>query len=138
MQGIATIFKADNFAGDWYGWATNQISHVFVGVFLVFWLCTCYFFTFGEMPYKTAVLGVMLSGYLLFEIGVQGWRGLDTIEDTVFTVGYGAAGVLSGFTEVSQGSPLVAVNVIGLAPFFAMAVAHLVAGSAARITGRAI
>lgn len=129
MRIRTSLFEADDFAGDWYGWATNQISHIALGVFLVFLICMFGFVVADEMPYKGAVYALILFGYVAFELAAQGWRGWDTVEDTVFTAGYGAGGTLAGFSEVSAGSPMVAVDVVGLAPFFTMAVVHLTAGA---------
>jgi len=136
MQTQTTIFEPDAFPNDWYGWCTNQISHIFVGLFAVFVLCILAFFVIGEMPHKAAVYSVVLCGYVAFEVIAQGWRGLDTIEDTVFVTAYGAGGILAGFTEVEAGSTVLAVNIFGLLPFFTVAVLHLIFGSLARWLGR--
>lgn len=126
---MTSLFDPDDFTGDWYGWMTNQASHIGLGVLLTFFLCVGLFLTFGEMPYKIAVLAVIATGYLAFEFGVQRWRGWDTIEDTVFVVGYGASGALVGFSEVTPGSAQLSVNLVDLLPYFAVASVHLLAGS---------
>lgn len=128
MRNQTTIFEPDDFEGDWYGWLTNQVSHTGLGIFAVFFLSLACFLFAGEMPYKVAVYAVILFGYLLFEMVGQGWRGWDSLEDTAFVVAYGAGGVLSSFSEVSPGSPLVSFSVIGAAPFFFIAATHLAAG----------
>lgn len=130
---MQSLSEPEAFLDDWYGWLTNQAAHIGVGVFLVFCLCVTYWSAYGEMPDKTAVYLTILSGYVAFEIVIQGWRSFDTIEDSVFVVGYGAAAVLAGFTEVVPGSPVVAVDVLALAPFFIVAFVHLVAGSIFRV-----
>ena len=124
-----TLLEADDFANDWYGWLTNQLGHIALGVFLVFVATLFAFLHIGEMPYKVTVYALIITGYLAFELGVQRWRGWDTVEDTVFTAGYGAGGVLSGFTEVAPGDPLLAVDLLSVAPFFIMAAMHLTAGA---------
>ena len=129
MANKTTILKPDSFPGDWYGWVTNQISHIFVGIALVFFASLICFYSFGEMPNKLTIYGAIFAGYVAFEVLVQGWRGVDTVEDTTFVVGYGAAGVLAGFTEVEVGSPYLELNLLGLAPFFAVAIVHLIAGA---------
>lgn len=128
MREQTTILEPDDFADDWYGWLTNQVSHIGLGIFAVFFLSLACFLFVGEMPYKIAAYTVILLGYLLFEIVGQGWRGWDSMEDTAFVVAYGAGGVLSAFSEVSPGSPMVSFSLIGAAPFFFIAAAHLAAG----------
>lgn len=129
MPKQTSLLEADEFPNDWYGWATNQISHIGLGVFIVFAVCLASFGIFGEMPYKDAVYATVLFGYLAFELGVQGWREWDTVEDTTFVTFYGAGGALAGFSEIAPGDAVLSVNPIGLLPFFAVAVLHLVAGS---------
>jgi hypothetical protein len=129
MPEKTTILEADDFPNDWYGWVTNQISHIGLGVFLVFVVCLSSFGLIGEMPYKNAVYALVLFGYLSFEMGVQGWREWDTLEDTAFVTFYGAGGALAGFSEVTPGDAMLTVNPLGLMPFFAVAVLHLLAGA---------
>jgi len=81
----------NNFAGDPYGYVTNQAGHFLLG----FCLCSsgawsCMTFT-GHYLDQFAVFGVVVIGYFVaWELTVQGWRGLDTIEDVAF-VALGAA-----------------------------------------------
>lgn len=128
MPKVTTLTEPDEFLDDWYGWLTNQISHICLGVFLAFVICAACYIAYGEMPYRLAVYGVIATGYLAFELLVQGWRGRDTIEDSVFTVGYGASAVLASFSEIRAGSPIVALDIMALLPFFAIAVLHLISG----------
>ncbi len=130
---MTSLTDPSAFPDDWYGWLTNQISHIGLGVFLTFALCSLYWLINGEMPYRVAAYMVIASGYLAFEIYVQGWRRFDTIEDTVFTVGYGTSAILAAFQEITVGSPLVAVNILSLMPFFIVACIHLLAGSISRL-----
>ena len=135
MTRKTTILEADDFANDWYGWVTNQLGHIALGVFLVFVAALVGFLHVGEMPQKVAIYALILTGYVCFELGVQGWRGWDTIEDTVFTAGYGAGAILAGFTEIEAGQPHLAVNILGVAPFFAISALHLFAGAMYRRQG---
>lgn len=123
-----SLLTPDDFADDQYGWLTNQISHAALGVFLVFSLCTTHYVVAGEFPHKTHVFLLIFAAYVLFEVLVQGWRGSDTVEDTVFVVGYGASGVLASFTELEVGSSVVLVDVLTIGIFFAFAMAHLFTG----------
>lgn len=129
---MTSLTDPDDFAGDWYGWLTNQISHIGLGVFLTFALCAVYWLINDEMPYRTSVYMVIATGYFAFEIYVQGWRGFDTVEDSVFTVGYGTSAILAAFQEINIGSPMVAVDILALLPFFIVASVHLFVGSIAR------
>lgn len=126
---MTSLFDSDAFENDWYGWVTNQGSHIGLGVLLTFVLCAGFFLFFGEMPFKLAVLAVIATGYLAFEVGVQGWRGIDTIEDTVFVVGYGASGALVGFSEIAPGSAHLSINLMDLLPYFAVSSLHLLTGA---------
>ena len=136
MKQATTLSEPSAFVNDWYGWLTNQVSHIGLGVFLTFAVCVLYWLMWSEMPYKTAVYAVIFFGYVAFEVFYQGWRSFDTIEDTVFTVGYGAASILSAFSEVTVGDPKVGVDVLILLPFFIVACIHLLAGVAFRIVLR--
>lgn len=80
------------------------MSHIGVGVALVVALCTVWFLLVGEYPYRLHTWVIILTGYVLFEAVCQGWRGWDTIEDTLFTAFYGAGGTLYTFTEIAPGS----------------------------------
>lgn len=126
------LIEPDAFLDDWYGWLTNQAGHVLLGVFMAFFLCVVAFFALGELPYRIDVFAVCLIGYLAFELLTQGWQGYDTIEDTVFVVGYGCGAPLSAFHEVSAGSPDVSFDLFALTPFFVASAIHLACGVAFR------
>lgn len=132
MRVRTSLTEPNAFPRDWYGWVTNQISHIGVGVFLAFLICAVYFAVYKELPYRVPAYLVILSGYLAFEILAQGYRGLDSIEDTVFTVGYGASAIFAGFSEIYPGQPLAMVSVIDIAPFFVIATLHLTTGALVR------
>jgi hypothetical protein len=129
---IMRLIEPDAFLDDWYGWLTNQAGHIVVGVKLAFWMCIGAFFVTGELPYRADVFLVCLLGYLFFEVYSQEWQGYDTIEDTVFVVGYGTAAPLYTFHEVSAGSLQVTGLLTDLIPFFAVATIHLACGVAFR------
>jgi hypothetical protein len=127
-----TLTEPSAFLNDWYGWLTNQGAHIFAGMFVAFWMCVISLFVMGELPYRVDVFAACLMGYIAFEMFFQGWRGYDTIEDTVFVVGYGAGGPLSALNEIAAGGADASINIIGLIVFFVIAPIHLAFGVAFR------
>lgn len=123
------IFTADDFRDDWYGYLTNQISHIGTGVVTVLLFSVGVLFVFGELPYRFAAWIIIASGYMFYEIRRQKWRGWDTIEDTVFFAGYGAGGVLYSFHEQVAGLGVVCTDVASPLPFLAAASGHLFLGT---------
>ena len=122
------LFLPSAFKRDPYGWLTNQTGHVFLGVVLAYLICLGWLVMFGEYPVRAWVWGVILAGYLCFELFGQGWRGWDTAEDTIFVVAYGAGGALFPFHEVTPGSPEVTADMAAALPFFYACLVHLFAG----------
>lgn len=130
---VRDILTPSRFEGDWYGWATNQISHIGVGLFLVFATCFIEWGIRGEFPYRWQVWGAVFFCYVVFEVWGQGWRGFDTIEDVMFVTVYGAGSVLTVFHEVNGATGEFCGKIADIAPFFWIAIAHLMAGSLIRI-----
>ena len=129
----SNLFSPDNFKGDWYGWLTNQVSHTFLGIFLVFFASMAGFSALGEFPVKLNMLIAIGAVYILFvELYLQGWRGFDTIEDSMFVVGYGAAGPLAASFELLPGKAAIIMDLDPLVPFFYVFIAHIIAGVAWR------
>lgn len=101
-------FAADDFSGDWYGYVTNQMGHaLLIGVGATFALAEIYQTLVGVHPYRWQLFLAMLAGYSTFELR-QGWRRWDTCEDILFSVVYGAGGVLWVFRADSTESHLIA------------------------------
>jgi hypothetical protein len=132
MYFMTSLFEPDDFLDDWYGWLTNQVSHIGVGVKLAFLMCLGAFVVTGELPYRVDVFAVCFLGYVFFELYFQGWQGFDTVDDTVFVVAYGAGAPLYAFHEVNVGSLEVMGVLTDLIPFFAVATIHLACGVAFR------
>jgi len=79
------LSKPEDFKGDGYGYVTNQLSHTLLGGFLVTTYCYLGLAILGEYPNQTVAFVVITLAYLIWwEIVHQGWRGLDTIEDTLY------------------------------------------------------
>ena len=125
-------FKADSFSRDWYGYATNQLCHaLLIGGVGVFLLAEMYWVATGIYPYRYNLFLAMVAGYTLFEYR-QGFRGLDTLEDILFTVVYGAGGALFVFKADSTETGLVVADPrAALIPLTAIAI-HLFFGVVAR------
>ena len=88
---LINFFKPQAFEGDAYGYLTNQISHGYLGIVLTTYLVFSIFLLTGTYPQQgPAVICIIMAYFLLWEIGVQGWRGWDSLEDTLF-VSSGAA-----------------------------------------------
>lgn len=129
------MITPNSFPNDWYGWLTNQVSHVFLGIFAVFVFSMVGFAIFGEFPVKTHMLAVIGFLYIaIVELWLQGWRGLDTIEDSVFVIGYGASGALGASAEIMPGRSAIIMELGPLLPFFYIFTAHVIAGVLWRIS----
>lgn len=128
------MIKPDAFKANPYGYLTNQIGHIGLGVLLVFLISRGCFELVGEYPIRLHVWLITGAFYLfVVELAVQGWRGWDTIEDTIFVVFYGAGAPLWAFKEVSPGDAALAANLPALDMFFAAAGLHLLAGVLLRV-----
>lgn len=94
------LSTAGDFRKDWYGAATNQLSHTFVGAALAVFFSLCTGLLMGEMMPKVTLLGILIGGYLMFEVVVQGCKGMDTAYDTAF-FGLGVGLIVVPFSEVA-------------------------------------
>lgn len=125
--------QSDDFRRDWYLFATNQISHLALGVLFAWLVAMIYHKIMGEYPYKLEMLAVLAFGYLAFELVSQGWNGLDTIEDWTFFSIWGAGGATSAFSEIQSGSVVLAFDPSAPVPFAIAASVHLAFGSLQRL-----
>jgi hypothetical protein len=124
-------FEQDDFRGDWYGWLTNQCSHIALGLFLAGAVSLIWFVMAGEMPRKWAGWAACLGLYLSLEL-VRGWHGWDSFEDTAFTAGYGSGGAFILFSEIRVGDPVLAFDLQLASGIASVAAGHLVWGVASR------
>jgi hypothetical protein len=125
---LAQMVKPDDFAFRPYGWFTNQSSHVALGVAITtitsligWWLIT-------EYPYRMEIGVVVVALIGFFEVGVQGWQGVDTVNDITFML-YGALGSLLAFKEAEVGGVEVDGNPLNIAMAFPVVLTHLTVGS---------
>lgn len=134
MELVMSVIRPDDFKTQPYAYLTNQLGHIGLGLFLVFLVNRGAFEVFGEYPIRLHVWGATLVLYLVVvELMLQGWRGFDTVEDTIFTCFYGAGAPLWAFREIAPGVPAVEVHLEALDLFFLAAGAHLAIGSAYRL-----
>ena len=92
--------RPDDFWLDWYGAATNQISHIFIGLVSSGVIASSYSLFFGEMPFRINVLCAVFTIFVIFvQIINQGWNGKDTFWDTYF-VTLGLSAGLYSFLEI--------------------------------------
>lgn len=113
------MIKPENFHKQPYAYATNQISHaLWVGKLLLLWApCFVFYKIVGEYPHKADIFIFAASVYSAIEYA-QGWHGFDTVEDWVFSVGFGVGGPLYVYSEVQPGSPLFTGDINRVAPVF--------------------
>lgn len=130
---MLNLFEPDDFRRDWYGFLTNQMSHTLLGIFIVWIMTVIGYLILGELPYRNMLFALTLVGYILYEIVFQGWRGWDTIEDTLFVAVYGAGGTLIAFTEYQYGSASVIFDIYAALPMLTLVSIHLVLGVLYRI-----
>jgi hypothetical protein len=129
---MGQLFTPDDFKDDWYGYLTNQVSHVGLGIFLVWFVCALSYSMFGELPMKWAIFFSISILYFLFEMTFQGWRRFDTIEDTIYVAVYGAGGTVLSFTEFVGGKTLVVFDVFAPILVISTFISHLIIGCVVR------
>lgn len=124
-----SVGTAQRFPRDWYAYATNQISHVGIGILWVWIVCLVSFAVVGDLPYRSEIfVGVALI-YLAKELVIDRWSGFDTVEDFLFLVVYGAGGTLVSFRQIDALSSDVVFNIHSALPFLFTCGLHLLAGS---------
>ena len=122
------IFTSSDFRYDWYGFLTNQFSHISMGIYFVWAAAVLSFFAVGSMPFKLPLFFFISGAYFLYEVTFQGWRRWDTIEDTLF-ITYGQGGTLLAFTEIVVGSPVIGFSILKALPILTISTLHLLIGS---------
>ena len=123
------------FDGDPYGGFLNQWGHFTGGVAAFLLACAAFFVFDGEMPPRYIAAVFVIGAYVwIIEIRVQGWRGKDSLEDTLF-FSMGAMllpGSLREVAAVGWYSEIV-VNVGGVAAGLGAATGACLIYAAARI-----
>lgn len=122
---IQELFRPDDFREDWYGYLTNQISHITLGAASSLVLAVLFFFIHGEYPVRWTVVWMVFTAYVFKEACIDQWAGVDTIEDVVFVCFYGSGASVLSFSELAVGE----MNLIFYPPSLSLAalliIAHL-------------
>jgi len=130
---LSDLSKPDDFRHDWYGWVTNQLAHITVGIILTIVFSALNFILLGEFAQKIVLWGMVFVTYAIIEIYWQKKnRTWDTIEDFVFVVGYGAGTPILMFDEARPGSPEMVSEIVDLVPVCVIVTTHIVSGALSR------
>jgi hypothetical protein len=130
------LLKPDYFPNDPYGWLTNQCGHVLLGVVLYTIANASLFFIMGEFPDRFLIWSIVIACYLVWEFAIQrGGHFWDSVEDTLFTAGYGAGSLALMFKEIDAGSPYYKASIIDVLPLIALFAFHCVIGVILRLRG---
>jgi len=125
--------RTEDFSSDWYGYATNQLSHFVLGFTMACVFSAMHFWLLGDFADKAALWFTIAFIYGMWELGVQRWRGFDSVEDWVFYSVYGAGSAILFFNETTPGSPILTTSIEYVMPFVAILFGHLVVGILVRI-----
>lgn len=131
IRRIFSAWRKDDFARDWYGWLTNQFSHIGLGFLLAALAAGMWFLIGGEFPWKPFLWISVFIPYLALEFA-RGWNGIDSVEDVAFVTIYGAGSAIVLFSEYKTGAPLLVVNFSDLPWVMAIPAAHLIVGTHVR------
>lgn len=129
-------FTPDDYAKEPELWLANTLSHVGLGVWLAIVSCGMWLYASGEFPEREAIGVLLVVFYLSYELARQGWRGFDTIEDTLFVAVYGGCGALYCFREVSPGSDQITAGLYDLVSASMFPLVHMIVGASIRIVRR--
>lgn len=130
---LREIRVPEDFDEDWYGYATNQLSHFVLGFTTACVFSGMHFWFLGEFAEKGALWFTIAFIYAIWEVGVQKWRGPDSVEDWMFFSVYGAGFAILFFNETSPGSPELTTNMAYVFPAITILYGHLTLGIAARV-----
>ena len=74
-----------DFRDDAYGYLTNQVGHVFFGATIPMFVIGLSYYSTGRYPDQIPIVINFVLSYLIgWELMTQGFRGLDTLLDTLF------------------------------------------------------
>lgn len=130
---LRDLSTPSSFKRDWYGWVTNQMAHITVGVMLTAFISAACFLTFGEFIFKVYLWGSIAGLVAINEFALQkSKKWWDSLEDFVFIVLYGAGTSIIMFDEVEPGSPAMVASITSIAPICIIVATHLIAGALSR------
>jgi hypothetical protein len=82
------FFASDAYENDPYGYLTNQIGHMVLGCYLMTMVMAfTVFFITGMEDYPSQipfVIALCFAYIFVWEVGIQGWNGIDTVEDCMY------------------------------------------------------
>lgn len=134
---IGSLLQADSFRNNWYGYATNQISHFTLGFLFSAVVSFIGYSILGDFCKKEVILGIVAFCYLIVEISQFRTSAiLDSIEDTVFFVVYGAGASVLLFDQLADNSSKVVADINSIIPVATIIGCHILAGSFARVCGK--
>ena len=127
---LSDLSTPDNFSRNWYGYATNQISHAALGFLLTALVSYLWFCFWGEFAPREYAWAFVAAAYAAWELRKPSWDGL---EDFIFFAVYGAGSATMLFSEVTPGSPEVITEVTYIPKVLAIITMHLSVGIVARV-----
>lgn len=86
IKRLINVFREpDAFNDDPLNWAYSQIGHGYLGMAMVTIITWVLIQIHGDYPDDLIIVASVIIAYFFFwELDFQGWRGWDTIEDTLF------------------------------------------------------
>ena len=138
MNLLKSIFSelgtSDNYHTNWYGYATNQLSHTLLGFITSCIVSYTTFLILGEFWVKEYIWGTAAILYLFVELIQRQTRNIwDCVEDFIFFAIYGAGSGYLLFDEVTPGSPEIVTNILYTLKVVAIIGSHLLVGISLRL-----
>lgn len=127
------LTRAENYRRNWYGYATNQLSHMMLGFIYCCAVSAAHWAYYHEFAEKPVLWLFVAVTYAAFELGTQKWKGWDTVEDWMFFALYGGGVPVLIFTEIEAGNPTVTTSIEWAIPTVGIIFTHLVSGIVVRI-----
>lgn len=120
-------------------WLCYQSDVAFrIGVSTACAFSAFHFWAFSEFAQKGALWFTIAVIYAIWELGVQKWRGVDSVEDWIFYSVYGAGSAILFFNEIEPGSPMLVTSMEYVLPFILLFYGHIAAGILARVCAKVI
>lgn len=125
---MEALKSPSDFRNDWYGYSTNQLSHILLGFLALGFVSWAGFTLTGEFAPRWLNWVITATMFLLWEISQRNAELWDRIEDWLFMAVYGAGSAALLFIEVEPGSPKIVTEITNIPPIIGIISAHLVTG----------